>query len=247
MSLIGAGKISIGGFTRGVVDRFVDPDARRARFYKRKLANVRDASSPKDVFETIYRDNLWDSAESRSGPGSEMTYTAPLRAALADWMRRHAGEVTTFFDAPSGDLNWIRHVPMPAGWRYVGGDIVAPLVAENAQRFGPEGRTFRVHDIANDAIPDDVDAWLCRDVLFHLPFEMGVKAIARFRASKAKYFLSTTFPYMAVNATDIEIGHYRDVNLAVAPYGLGEPVELLPDDPDPNPVRFVGVWRNPGR
>jgi hypothetical protein len=246
MSSVERTPYSIAGFARGLVGRFVDRDARRARYYQRKLANVRDTSSTHDVFETIYRDNLWDSAESRSGPGSELAYTAPLRSALGDWMHRHASDVTTFFDAPCGDLNWIRHVPMPAGWSYLGGDIVRPLIEENAQRYGAEGRRFRVHDIANDAIPDEVDAWLCRDVLFHLPFDLGVKAIARFRASKATYFLSTTFPGMAANTTDIEIGHYRDVNLAIAPYGLGEPIELLPDDPDPNPVRFVGVWRNPG-
>jgi hypothetical protein len=207
--------------------------------FDKRIANSND---PKDVFEKIYKTNWWQSAESVSGPGSDMAFTAEFRVALEDWLARHSGEVKVFLDAPCGDFNWMRHVPLPEGTTYIGGDIVADLIAGNVEKYTSPRHRFMTLDIVEDIIPS-ADAWMCRDVLFHLPLAMGKQVVEAFQASDAKYFLSTTYPD-AKNDSDIKVGWFRAVNLSLAPFDLGEPIELLPDNGDGVTNRFVGVWRN---
>ena len=82
------------------------------------------ASSPPDrpdVFEHIFRENSWGSAESVSGPGSEIARTAEYRRALLSWLERE--RIESMFDAPCGDLNWLPEVLALHPMRYIGGDI----------------------------------------------------------------------------------------------------------------------------
>src|SRR5271163_1998520 len=57
------------------------------------------------AFSKIYADNLWEDAESRSGPGSTLASTTSLRRDLAMLLVKM--DVKTFFDAPCGDFNWM--------------------------------------------------------------------------------------------------------------------------------------------
>lgn len=224
---------------RGVV-----PGQVRAWLYRRHFQRKLNASgNPGEVFQRIYDLNWWNSSESRSGPGSELASTAPFRRELTDWLERHRDEIGTLLDAPCGDFNWMRYLALPQGMRYIGGDIVPALIEANCASYARDGRSFCALDIVEDAIPA-ADAWLCRDVLFHLPFAMGQKVCAAFLASNSRYFLSTTFPD-AANAEDIPVGWYREINLEQAPYNLGKPVELLADPSEDNPRRFIGVWKHP--
>ena len=196
------------------------------------------------VFSDIYRTGYWKGAESVSGPGSDLAFTEGFRPRLADWLQRHSTEVKTLLDAPCGDFNWMRHVPFPDGLAYTGADIVPELIRDVAARHAAPGRRFMELDIVSGPIPN-ADAWLCRDALFHFPFAAGARVIENFRASKARYLLATTFPD-ARNDTDIKFGWFHKINLAEAPYSLGEPLELIPDSgDDQKPGRFIGVWLNP--
>jgi hypothetical protein len=56
-----------------------------------------------EAFRTIYEQNRWASAESRSGNGSTLAYTADLRKALAQSVARL--NVGRLLDAPCGDFN----------------------------------------------------------------------------------------------------------------------------------------------
>lgn len=224
--------------------RVAMPEALRSWLYRRHFdRKLTRMGEPRAIFEKIYELNWWNSSESRSGPGSELAATSAFRRALTEWLERHKDEIGTFLDAPCGDFNWMRYVPLPAGTAYVGGDIVAALVTTNQASYGNAQRRFLTLDVARDALPA-ADAWLCRDLLFHLPYAMGCEVIEAFKASDTRYFLSTTFPD-ARNDEDIPVGWYRNVNLALDPYGLGEPVELLPDPMPDAPDRVVGVWKNP--
>ena len=220
------------------------PAQLRSWLYRRHFHKTLSASGdPRQVFQQIYDLNWWNSAETRSGPGSELAATATFRKELSGWLARHTDEVRTLLDAPCGDFNWMRYLALPETTRYIGGDIVPDLIRANTDLYAREGRSFLTLDIVTDAIPD-ADAWLCRDVLFHLPYAMGQKVCAAFLASNTRYFLSTTFPD-AVNGEDIPVGWYRPVNLEQAPFNLGKPVELLADPSEDDPRRFVGVWKNP--
>lgn len=226
------------------IARAAVPESLRAWLYRRhfdrKLSNSGD---PEVVFQRIYDLNWWNSSESRSGPGSELAATRVFRHTLSEWLGRHADEIGTLLDAPCGDFNWMRYVALPETMRYIGADIVPALTETNQSTYGNPQRQFLTLDVVKDKIPA-ADAWLCRDLLFHLPYAMGERVVKAFIASDARYFLSTTFP-QAENTKDIPVGWYRDINLATAPYNLGEPLELLPDPVPDGPNRVVGVWKNP--
>src|SRR5436309_2674519 len=98
------------------------------------------------AFTTIYRDNLWDNSESRSGWGSTLAYTASLRRRLSKLLVDM--NIKTLLDAPCGDLNWMSHVSFPEGMHYIGADIVPDLITELEAKYGNRsGHHFCILDI----------------------------------------------------------------------------------------------------
>lgn len=197
-----------------------------------------------DTFTRIYRENHWQSDESRSGVGSEMGRTTNIRARLP-WLLE-ALNAQSLLDAGCGDLNWMQTVCWREPLIYVGVDIVPELV-ETLRRQHP-----RVHletgDITRDRLPT-CDVILCRTVLFHLPNADIARALANFARSGARYLLTTTYPWHFPNE-DISAGGWRRLNLQAAPFNMPSPMALLPEDEvDPaaplNPG-YLGLWEIAG-
>lgn len=188
------------------------------------------------AFSTIYRENRWGSEESRSGAGSTLSYTQPLRAALPDLVRRYG--VKTLLDAPCGDFHWMQHVDLPAA--YIGGDLVPDLVDDVRRRHERPGRSFQTLDIVSDPLPA-ADLWLCRDVLIHLPNADALRVLRRAAEADIGYFLSTTYAFARQN-DDIRPGGWRFINLEAAPFNLPPPLEYVQDFVPPEPPRALGLW-----
>ena len=91
----------------------------------RKLAKIGDT---KDRFTRIYEQNRWNDGESRSGIGSTVDGTAKLREELPRLVQSLGA--TSLLDAPCGDFNWMREVEWPAGFEYIGADIVTALIEQ---------------------------------------------------------------------------------------------------------------------
>ena len=91
---------------------------------RRRKAALQQRST-QDVFWEIYSGNLWGSAESKSGLGSELAATQEVRALLPRLLAELGVDV--LLDVPCGDFNWMRHVDLPVR-EYIGGDIVPPLI-----------------------------------------------------------------------------------------------------------------------
>jgi hypothetical protein len=193
--------------------------------------------NPKQVFTNIFRRNWWNNAESRSGWGAELKRTVAIRAELPEFVRRHS--IQSLLDAPCGDFHWMKYVHWPAGFRYVGADIVQDLIAENRHRY-PDTE-FMELDVLHDRLPG-VDAWLARDLMIHFPDEAIRLALDQFRQSRIRHLLATTYPNARQN-TDIKFGQVRHLNLCASPFGLPPPFEILREDDDPNTGRVIGVWR----
>jgi hypothetical protein len=198
-----------------------------------------------DVFDRIYEKNAWASAGSVSGPGSERRETEDVRALLPPLLARLG--VGAMLDAPCGDFAWMREVDL-GGCDYVGGDIVAALVAANGAAYGGPRRKFLRLDVRSDPIPK-VDLIFCRDCLIHLSFPDGLAALANFRRSGAAWLLTTTHPDIAENLP-IRTGDYRPVDLMKPPYRLPPPVEIHRDRYAPaqgetllDPGKSLGLWR----
>jgi hypothetical protein len=214
---------------------------RRARYRKLK-AGLDQAESAEHVFTEIYEHNLWGEAESRSGAGSTLAYTANIRAALPGVMVRHG--LTTILDAPCGDFHWMQTVQFAADVRYVGGDIVAAMAADLARKHAGPGRQFLQLDITKGPFPDH-DLWFSRDCWFHLSYRDTARAIRAFLASTGRYALVSTHikdgEKPSVNK-DISTGDARAIDLLSAPYGFCEPLERIDDWVAPFHPRIMGLW-----
>lgn len=199
------------------------------------------SSDPQVIFAMIHRLNVWDDPESVSGPGSTLAYTAGLRRQLQAVIARQA--VRTFFDAPCGDFNWMRLVVAANPIDYLGGDIVAALVAANQAAHGGDRTRFIRFDITRDPFPA-ADLWFCRDCLFHLSNRQILAALRNFSASAVTYALLTNDRVVTPFAnTDIRTGDCRRLNLFAPPFQLPREVLLrIPEGPPPDTGREMCLW-----
>jgi hypothetical protein len=189
------------------------------------------------VFAEIYEKNVWGSAESCSGPGSEIERTERYRNELISLLKRR--QIQSIFDAPCGDLNWMSRVLDELAVDYVGGDI-SDGALESARRCRP-GLDVRHFDICTDSFPD-AQLWHCRDSLFHLSFSDIWLTLRNASASNIEYALITTNRARLLKNMDIRTGGCRVLDLERPPFSLPEPLEYLADTAGDRFPRFVGLW-----
>jgi SAM-dependent methyltransferase len=177
-----------------------------------------------ETFTEIYEKNLWQSAESVSGLGSEMNYTKSIRKELPIVLKKY--NIESFLDIPCGDWNWMKTVDL-CGASYIGADIVKPLIEKNKIKY--PNIDFRVLDLTKDELPK-VDLVFVRDCLGHLTNENVHKAIANIRNSGSKYLLATSFTRWNINP-DIQDGGWKCINLMIEPFTL-KPIYLINEEFD---------------
>lgn len=131
-------------------------------------------------------------------------------------------------DCPSGVFgNWA-HLLSLGNVKYVGYDINDLAVARNKKEF-PDIE-FHELDLVNEPVPY-ADLIICRDCLFHLSNDFGVKIVNNFKTSGAKYLLSTEHRWLKENPDLVEKeleneAGFRLINLEIPPFNLGEPIEI---------------------
>jgi hypothetical protein len=196
--------------------------------------------SRQDVFIEIYRTNKWRAA-SRSGGGSGVAVTTPVREALQ--LLAPALGVRVLLDAPCGDHNWMRLVDLDLE-AYIGVDIVPSVIEENQIKYEDSRRSFLVADIVADVLPAS-DLVLCRDCLVHLTDEDALATIHNIKASGARYLLATTFFAMDQNPAG-STGGWRPVNLQRPPFSFPRPLLLVPERTYNPAERYsdksLGLW-----
>lgn len=194
------------------------------------------------VFSRIFKDRYWGDEESVSGIGSRMIQTEHIRRELPRIINQY--DIQRLFDAPCGDLNWMKFVLRQVKVDYEGGDIV-PEVVELARRNSPDPTyRFRVFDITSDPFPP-ADLWVCRDVLFHLSFANIWKALRNFSRSDVGMMLVTTHTDERVINRDIWTGDFRLLDLFKPPFSLPRDMVLdrFPDFAEPLPARDMVLIR----
>ena len=196
----------------------------------------------RSVFQRIFDDRYWGDEESVSGIGSRMVQTEHIRRELPRIIADY--RVKRLFDAPCGDLNWMKSVLEQTGVDFEGGDIV-PEVVDRARRNSPDpAYRFSVFDITGDRFPE-ADLWVCRDVLFHLSFANIRKALENFSRSNVGMMLVTTHTDPMIVNRDIWTGDFRLLDLFKPPFSLppGIVLERFPDYADPLPARDMILFR----
>lgn len=189
------------------------------------------------VFDRIYRDNVWNGVESRSGPGSDTAATArvaPAILALVDELG-----ISSVLDVACGDGYWMP--PLPG---YLGIDVAGEAIARSRRRH-PD-RDYLVGNVAAIA-PRPFDLVIFRDAMQHLPLGDGLAALEAIRASGSRWLLAST--YVGGENVDVGVGDCYSPDLAVAPFSLGPPERLIfdgyrYDDPDAarDPRKHLGLW-----
>ena len=187
-------------------------------------------------FERIYRDNLWNSSESRSGSGSELQNTRQLVQELKllfDKLNIHS-----LLDIPCGDFNWMRTMDLSA-IDYIGADIVLDLLAYLRATY--HQYCFVQLDIRCDKLPR-CDFVLCRDCIVHFDFIDGLRAVDNVRNSGARWFAATTFPSLSRNDDLTSI--WRPLNLQLPPFNL-VPTMLIDENYDTNIFgrKMLGIYQ----
>jgi len=207
----------------------------------RILDAIASSENPEDRFTSIYTRNLWGDTESASGTGSNFLHTANLRGKLPDLIRQH--RVETVFDGPCGDFHWMKAVVAETGVRYVGGDIVKPLIEKLSQEVATDRVSFVHIDLTRDPFPA-ADLMICRDCLFHLSYRDCLAMLRGFLSSGIPLLLTTTHEFRKGGANrDIATGDFRPMDLFRPPYEFPSDVLARIDDwLPPDPPRFMCLW-----
>lgn len=190
-------------------------------------------------FEKAFRTGVWTrTGESTSGDGSSLAATEKLRATLPGAIEKLA--VKTLLDLPCGDWNWMSQVDLPLE-RYIGGDIVIPLIRQNQERFSHPRRTFLVMDLCIDELPA-VDLLLCRDALIHFSYADIWRAIANVKSTKITYIATTTFPATETNTDQVTGIPWRHINLEAPPFNFPPPFMKIVDNYN-RPDQILAFWK----
>ena len=154
------------------------------------------------------------SEDSVCGPGSLFRNTEAVRSALITWIDKYG--IKSLVDAGAGDLFWIRTL-FP---EFAGRGLA--YQAFDREKLVPEVEEL---DYTNVQLPE-CDAILCRHSLNHNNPVDVIRALELFRRS-ARFLIATQYdhPQPAKGKAPSFIRH----NLAIAPFDLGEPLEIVKD------------------
>jgi hypothetical protein len=190
----------------------------------------------KDIFHKIIYGHAWRTNDTICGRGSTMEATKNLRTELPKFLEKY--KITSMIDAPCGDFSWMSTVEFPAGFRYIGSDIVTAMLDQN--RLKHPGVEFIEFDITSDPLPD-VDLFFCRDCLIHLKIEDVWKTIDNIARSNVKYVMITNYTNLHENYEIERTGDYRGIDLTLPPYNLPTPVDFIEDATASDP-RNMAMW-----
>ena len=190
------------------------------------------------LFAKAYAAEVWGSAESRSGHGSEVGATTSIRPFLSELFAQLS--IRTFLDVPCGDWNWMRLVDLE-GVDYIGADIVPAVIESNRARFSRYGVRFMVADLIRDDLPR-ADLVLCRDCWVHLSFQDIAAILENFRRSGATWLLLSNSPHMTKNSNQFTGLRWRHLNLQLAPFFFPPPLKRRPDHYPHVPFE-IALWR----
>jgi len=174
----------------------------------------------------------WKGEDTVCGWGSQIEHTKNIRFMLPEIIEKL--DVKTINDAGCGDFWWIKEVSFEEDINYMGYDIY--------DRRRGQGFPFTALDIVNEDMRP-CDLILCRDVFIHLPNDMILSTLKRFKRS-GNFLFTTTF-----NSKHIEVNNFDrmskpqlkhcKLDLSLAPFKLGPGCELVKEN---SPGKYLGLW-----
>lgn len=189
-------------------------------------SQIKSKSKTREIFTGIYKSNHWNSNESVSGPGSDLSQTRTLIRELQKLLSKYV--ITSVLDIPCGDFNWMNKVDL-SGINYTGADVVVELIEKNVVKFRKRKNIrFKLIDLILDPLPKN-DLIICRDCLVHFSYTDIYKSLYNIKASECEYFLTTSFTDRSSNH-NILTGEWRPLNLQKPPFNLPEPLLIINEE-----------------
>ncbi|KAJ5992583.1 hypothetical protein N7451_008307 [Penicillium sp. IBT 35674x] len=203
---------------------------------------VHELSSREQLHNTEIFSRGWpdQAPDTVCGWGSSEQHTRLVRQELVELLNTY--HVKVLNDAGCGDLAWMSMIDLE-GVDYIGYDLYERASwADLRQR----GYQLDVLDItANELRPANL--LVCRDVFIHLPNDMILATLDRFRRS-ASLLLTTSYTsdpsrsegeFSNFKRMDEPNLHHRKLDLTLPPFNLGQPlVRILEDSPN----KYLGLW-----
>lgn len=225
------------------------------RFAAREWALRRQ--TPEQVFTDIYERNAWggDAGSYCSGKGSSIgTIVDPYVAVVGRLADERGFRGLVFVDIGCGDFSVGRRLA-PLASRYVGADVVGPLVERNQREFGDERTSFVKLDATRDELPPG-DVCFLRQVLQHLGNDQISRILPKLRRYRWVFVTEhhpSPNPQIVPNVDKVHGGHIRlysnsGVFLDQPPFSLpAESLELVLELPstglesavDPGVIRTI--------
>jgi hypothetical protein len=203
------------------------------------------------VFVNIYNnDGFFSGGESRSGSGSSVEMTEPIRPKIVELIKNK--NIKSVVDAACGDFNWMKEIVFRFE-TYTGLDVVPECIKTDNERYGNSRIKFNVHNILTDPIPDG-DLLILRDVIGHYPLKDGEQILSNILRSNCKYLLATTWYHLTDKSfnkrhlnEDIPIGRWYALNLMSDPFNLPDPESIIEEinkveDYDQGVRKILGLW-----
>jgi hypothetical protein len=139
----------------------------RKIFLERKFKNL----SNKEIFEKIYRENLWGKSKDGSSPffsgyGSHKKEIIQVYIDSVNGFLDSLGEPKVLIDLGCGDFNVGAKI-VPKAKRYIGCDVVPGVIEHNKLNHSIQNVEIKVLDFVNDDLPNG-DVYFVRFVLQHL-------------------------------------------------------------------------------
>lgn len=196
-------------------------------------------SKMNDLWTRWYQQKGLQNVESRSGGTSTLRSTQNLRKELPRLL--HKFDVKMLFDAPCGDMNWMRDLLNTVDVDYIGGDIVEEMIEHNrSDQELSERAKFVTLDLTCDELPY-ADLMIARDFLFHLSFDHTLAFFRNFVSSGIQYLLTTSHINEGnFENRDITTGQFRRIDLFGPPYKL--PRDTLDRILDGKNDRYLYLW-----
>ena len=196
-------------------------------------------------FNYIFKNNIWGSVESISGPGSELKNTIDIRNEIPLIISSYS--IKSILDIPCGDFNWFKEMKIPI--KYLGGDIVCEIIDNNNNNYRNENINFQKIDITKDLIPNNFDLIIIRDLFIHFSDHDIFMTLKNIKKTNSRYILTTNYDDTKINK-NIVSGSFREVNLMLEPFLFPKPICKISDSgfikrPNSNDLyrnKYLSLW-----
>lgn len=217
---------------------------RAVRNWRRDRVRKRDAAAnagrtTREIFEAVYGENKWggDSLTEGSGSGSDVAVGRAYIDYVNAFLANHP-DVKTVADIGCGDFRIASQFKLQPGQRYLGLDVVRPLIETHQAQHASPQVFFACVDAVSEPVPH-ADLYLVRQVLQHL--SNAAVATVLNKIAPARYALiSEHHPAPAVftganrdkpTGPDVRVFDGSGIDLTAPPFALSHAKIVLTSHP----------------